>query len=379
MPLNSSSLPVAFFLPSFRGGGAERVTINLANGLAVLGLRVIIIVLNSDGPLGSFVSSKVEIVDLKVTRAYRSILPLAFFLRKTHLGVLFSILPHMSVAALLAKKLAISTTHIVVSEHNTLSKSLRNADSVRGRLLHLPMKFTYRWASVILAVSSGVADDLKNVLRLREPRIQVINNIVINHDFFKKANQVPEHPWFCPKQQPVIISVGRLTRAKNFTCLIDAFKIVNAKIPSKLIILGEGHQRDLLEDKITSLSLEHDVSLPGFIANPLPLIKHSDIFILSSLWEGLPTVLIEAIACGTRVISTDCMSGPREILENGKHGALVSVGDHKAIACAAITALQSSTSRTPPKSYVWDLFSASVIEKEYIRLINQIVDENKPA
>jgi glycosyltransferase involved in cell wall biosynthesis len=157
-----------------------------------------------------------------------------------------------------------------------------------------------------------------------------------------KASEPVSHPWFTPGQPPVILGVGRLTPQKDFPTLLRAFALVRRQRPARLVIVGEG--RTEAKEALLRLAIElgcpDDVSLPGFTHNPFCFMANASVFVLSSLHEGLPGVLIQALACGVPVVSTDCPSGPREILEGGRHGRLVALGDFAAMADAITEALE---------------------------------------
>jgi glycosyltransferase involved in cell wall biosynthesis len=193
-------------------------------------------------------------------------------------------------------------------------------------------------------VSQGAAEDLVR-LGLSSERIKVIYNPVVTPELFEKANQSVDHPWFEPSSPPVILGVGRLEKQKDFPTLIRSFAQVQQQRPARLMILGEGKERPYLEALVQELGLGENVALPGFVSNPYAYMARAAIFVLSSLFEGLPTVLIEAMAGGTKVVSTNCESGPAEILSNGQYGKLVAVGDIKGLAEAIISTLES-----PPDS-----------------------------
>jgi len=190
-----------------------------------------------------------------------------------------------------------------------------------------------------VAVSRGVADDLARLTGLPREKIQVIYNPVVTPELFVKAEEPLGHPWFAAGEPPVILGVGRLHEAKDFQTLIRAFALVRKKRVARLVILGEGEERPKLEALVRELGLEEEVALPGFVDNPFKYMKRAGVFVLSSQWEGFGNVLVEAMACGTPVVSTACPSGPEEILENGRWGRLVSVGDVDALAEAIILTL----------------------------------------
>jgi glycosyltransferase involved in cell wall biosynthesis len=204
------------------------------------------------------------------------------------------------------------------------------------------MRHCFPWADEIVAVSEGVADDFAAVTGLERSRIKTIYNPVISTTLVEKAKEPVDHPWFAPGQPPVILAIGRLTKQKNFPTLIRAFDSLRKKRPVHLMILGEGEERMALEGLIQQLGLDDSVSLPGFLDNPYAYLSRAGVFVLSSEWEGLPTVLIEALAVGVPVVSTDCKSGPREILDDGKYGQLVPVGDSATLAEAIGKALNQA-------------------------------------
>jgi glycosyltransferase involved in cell wall biosynthesis len=204
-------------------------------------------------------------------------------------------------------------------------------------------------------------------MRLPRERVEVVYNPVITPAMLAQARQQPDHPWFGAGQPPVILGVGRLTRQKDFPTLIRAFAEVRRRRPARLIILGEGEDRPELEALIGELGLADHVALPGFRDNAMAYLAGSALFVLSSAWEGLPTVLIEALAAGARVVSTDCPSGPREILQDGRLGVLVPVGDAPALARAMANALDGPASTVPPDALTPFTLDAAV--DNYLRLI----------
>jgi glycosyltransferase involved in cell wall biosynthesis len=207
-------------------------------------------------------------------------------------------------------------------------------------LLPLWARFFYRWADAVVAVSQGVADELVHYVRIPAEKVRVIYNPIVTPELFRKAEEPLEHPWFREGEPPVILGVGRLTKQKDFPTLIRAFALVRQQRPARLMILGEGEERPQLEALVKELGIAEDVSLPGFVQNPYPYMKKAAVFVLSSRWEGLPTVLIEAAALDVPVISTNCPSGPAEILAMYSD-QLVDVGDKDGMARAILKTLQS--------------------------------------
>jgi len=331
---------IALFLPSLRGGGAERVMVNLAWGFVERGLQVDLVLAKAEGPYLSQVPSKVRVVDLGARRMLHSLPGLIRYLRGEQPQAMLSALNHANIVAIWAKILSKVKTRLVVSEHNNLSQSTKNAPFMRAKLMPFLIRFFYPYADAVVAVSRGVAEDLIASTGLPPEKVKVIYNPVITPELFTKADEPLDHPWFGPGEPPVILGVGRLTKQKDFPTLIRAFAMVRKERPARLMILGEGEERPNLEALVRELGLEEDVALPGFVDNPYKYMKRAAMFVLSSRWEGLPTVLIEALALGTPVVSTDCPSGPREVLE-GHEELLVPVGDTNALACTILRLLEN--------------------------------------
>ena len=203
-------------------------------------------------------------------------------------------------------------------------------------------RWSYRWADRVVAVSEGVAEDVEKLFLVPRAKIVVIYNPIIGEGLEEKASKAVDHPWLDQDQFPVILGVGRLIGQKDFTTLLKSFFEVKKEITgAKLIILGEGNKRVNLEKEIEELGLTEDVDLPGYVDNPYSYMKKSSVFVLSSAWEGFGNVLVEAMAVGTTVVSTDCPSGPAEILNHGEFGLLVPVGDIQALAGAVVAAIKN--------------------------------------
>jgi len=331
---------IALFLPSLRGGGAERVMVNLARGFVERGLQLDLVLAKAEGPYLSQVPSEVRVVDLGARRVLYSLPRLMRYLRLEQPQAMLSALNHANIVAIWAKILSKVKTRLVVSEHTILSWSTKNAPFMRAKLMPFLIKFFYPYADAVVAVSRGVAEDLIASTGLPPEQVKVIYNPVITPELFTKADEPLDHPWFRPGKPPVILGAGRLTKEMDFPTLIRAFAMVRKERPARLMILGEGEERPNLEALVRELGLEEDVALPGFVDNPYKYMKRAAMFVLSSRWEGLPTVLIEALALGTPVVSTDCPSGPREVLE-GHEELLVPVGDTNALACTILRLLEN--------------------------------------
>ncbi|MCS6831793.1 MAG: glycosyltransferase [bacterium] len=342
---------IAFFLPSLAGGGAQRVFLHLAGGFAERGYEVHLVLARAEGPYLPQVPPCVRMVDLGASRVLTSLPALSRYLRDERPYALLSALDHANAVAACARRLARSSTRVIVTVHSTPSRVVAHARTVRAKLLPFWTRFFYRWADAVVAVSQGVADELVHYVRIPAEKVKVIYNPIVTPELFQKAAEPLEHPWFQEGQPPVILGVGRLTKPKDFPTLIRAFALVRQQRPARLMILGEGEERPELERLIRELGLEEDVALPGFVQNPYPYMKHAAVFVLSSRWEGLPTVLVEALALGAPVVSTNCPSGAAEILDNGRLGILVEVGDCASLARAIDKSLDCPRRLTMAQDY----------------------------
>ena len=340
---------LALFIPNLGGGGAERVFVNLAGAFAARNVNFDFVVgnLNARAYLDQ-VPSKVNLVNLDVSRIALSLPPLVKYLRREKPAVLLATNIHANCLAVIAGRVARCGTRVVVREVSTLSPSLAELKPLKRIVMSGFVRYCYPRAHKVIAVSSGAADDLVNKIGMPREKVTVLYSPIITADLLEKARQPTDHQWFAPNQPPVILSVGRLTQPKQQETLIKAFAIVRQQLPARLLLLGEGGKRVELESLITKLGLAEHVSLPGFVKNPFAFMARARVFVLSSAWEGLPGALIQALACGCPVISTDCPNGPREILRDGRLGRLVPTGDWKALARSIIEQLQGE--RQPPAS-----------------------------
>jgi glycosyltransferase involved in cell wall biosynthesis len=338
---------VAMFLPNLCGGGAERVATHLANGLTRRRFGVEMVLSEAKGPFLADLAPEVRVVDLHARHAMTSIWPLCRYLRKAKPDVLFSHLDYVNVAALLARRLAHVRTCVIPVVHITHSQARQHSRSSREPILRAAIKWLYPTADQIVAVSRGAADDMIRVTGVPAALVRVIYNPVITPVIEALAAEPVDHPWFAPGQVPVILGIGRLARQKEFATLIRAFAVLRKDRDCRLMILGDGEDRDALERLVKELGVAENVALPGHVKNPFSYLARCALFGLSSAWEALPTVVIEALSLGVRVVSTDCPSGPREILQGGQFGALVPVGDVEALARAMSEALGKPRPEVP--------------------------------
>ncbi len=359
---------MALFVPSLRAGGAERVAVNLAAGFAALGQATDIVAANGQGEFAGRLPKGVRLMDLNASRVLLSLPALMAYLRRERPVALIAFMDHAGILALWARRLSGSSARIICTVHNNLTQATGNAPTLGNRVLPSLLRSFYPSADAVVAVSHGVAQDLSEVTGFPLHRISVIYNPVITTEFMEAVTHPPSYPWLTDSGPPVVLGVGRLTRAKDFGSLIRAFAVVRQQRPVRLLILGEGEERPTLEALVKELGLQSDVALPGFVAAAHACMTKARVFVLSSLWEGLPTVLIEALAAGTRVVATDCPNGPREILRGGELGRLVPPGDVKALAEGILAELTGSTPRVPLIKL--SEFTQQVASEAYLRLVH---------
>lgn len=357
---------VAIFISSMEGGGAQRAMMNLTCELAARGYCVDLILARSGGPYLADVPASVRVVELNCKRLLTSLFPLVRYLRSERPFAMLSCLDYVNIIALWARRLAGVSTRLVVNEQNTLSRAAVGASKWRNRFTPFLARHFYPWADSIVAVSEDVRTDLLEVLKIAPQRVKVIYNSVVRREIVVKSQAPIEHPWFQAKELPVLVAVGRLYQQKDYPTLIRAFARLRKFRKARLVILGEGAQREEIERMIVAFELVEDVQLMGFVENPFPYMSRASLFVLSSQWEGLPLVLIEALCCGVPVVATDCPSGPREILHKPTFGRLVPVGDVEALSKAMIEALSEKQISPPEQS--WQPFEISSITDHYVDL-----------
>ena len=357
---------LAILTSTLGGGGAQRSMIKLAGGIAERGYGIDLVLGNADGHYASEVHPAVRIVDLRARKMVLSIPSLAGYLRDERPRAVLSSLNHVNIVGLWARRLSRVSTRMVVSERNTLSQA-RHGSWWRRRLRpHLIGRF-YRWADAIVAVSGGVAEDLTTTTGLPFDRISVIPNPIITPSVRRMVEEAPDHPWLADGEPPVVLALGRLVQQKDFAALIEAFAGARGTTGARLLILGEGPERPNLESIARARGVGADVDLPGWVDNPYPYLRRAALFALSSRWEGLPGVLIEALYCGPPVVATDCPSGPREILQEGRYGRLVPVGDVDAFARAIEQGLAGEIAPPPPDS--WYPYEQEAVVTRYLDLL----------
>lgn len=372
MRLNSVDQRLAFVLPDLRGGGAERITIVLGQYFRDLGHPVDYVLVQARGELLDLVPDGSRVIDLKATRLRDAIGPLARYLREVQpVGMQVSLWP-LTAYSVIARLRSGATSRLVLSDHNTLSKSYAG----RGRLHRLylagTIRASYPFANACIAVSGGVASDLAAISGLPVDRWKVVYNPIAAPPATRPAPPSLSGIWGS-REGKRLLAVGSFKAQKNFPLLVRAFARVSRTRSATLAIVGEGPLRSEIERTIVEEGVCDSVILPGFTKEPWPFYESADLYVMSSDNEGFPMVLVEALHYGLPVVSTDCPSGPREILEE-PFGRLVPCGDVEALAAAVEFMLDNppdpSFARAKAKEYAVDR-----IAETYLRLMLGVADE----
>jgi len=360
-------MKISIFLPNFGGGGAEKVMINLGKAFSAKGCSCEFVVADSAGPLKKLLD--LNVVNLKSGRIRYSIIALAKYLIEKKPDVLVAAHERANVCALIARQIARAKTKVVVTCHIDYSYTDRNNKSMNFKITKLLARHYYPKALRVVTVSEGAKQEIVKVLGLNPEFIKVIYNPVISNDLFLKSNEKIDDPWMNNSELPIIVAIGSLTQHKDHSTLISAFAEFRKKVESRLVILGEGPLRADLEQKIKALNIVDYVYMPGFVINPYAYLKKARCFALSSIWEALPTVLIEALALGVPIVSTYCAHGPTEILNNGEYGYLVPPQNVELMKNAMINAFANP--RPGPTDDHMMKFGLNYSADRYLELFNE--------
>lgn len=336
---------LAVFLATSGHSGVDRLAKNLIPALARRGYRIDLLKVRDHGPNLPEVPEGVRVIDLGTSHVYPSLLPLVRYLRRERPRSMLCDKDRVNHTALLARALSRSPTYLALRMGTTVSIDLAGRRPLQRGLTRLSIGKLYRYADNVIVVSKGVADDMAAYTGLPRDRITVVPSTIVPERLFHEALPRPDHPWFAEGQPPVILGIGELSWRKDFATLIRAFARLRPEFPSRLMILGRGRQREQLLALAGELGIADDLALPGFVDNPFHYLAHSRLFGFTSKWEGLPFALIEALAVGVPVVATDCPSGPREVLEEGRYGPLVPIGDDEALAGAMLATLKNPLPR----------------------------------
>jgi len=361
---------VAIYMHSLYNGGVERVMFDLMRGFLDRGVGVdLVLDLLIYSPFEKILPAGVEMVKLEAHSPLQRIAKLRDYLHRARPDAVLSATHFANETACIARALAKVPTRLILSEHTTLSSDIANSSrySVRSMVIRWTTRRIYPMADAIVAVSNGVADDMCKVSGLKREKVLTIYNPIDAGRLFASAAEPLDDPWFVEGAPPVILAIGRLETQKNFPNLLRAFAGVRAGREARLLILGEGSERERLTGMVAEMGLTVDVSMPGFVANPAAYMARAAVFAMSSNWEGMPVAQMEALTLGTPVVSTDCPSGPAEILADGAYGEMVPMDDSAALAGAIERVLDGARKVIPAEALA--RFDADAITERYLGLM----------
>ncbi len=345
---------IVFYTRQLHNGGVDRVVFNLAEEFLRDGVKPTILV-DLDNPFSPFrplIPEGVDYVVLNARDPLSRLFKLRAYLRRTRPdAVMCTSFGFPNLYAVAVRSIAGFRFHLMLTEHCFPSVDVAGPKPWQARYWFFPLaRYLYPFADSIVAVSRGTADDLARVIRIPPHKVASIYNPIVSEALIDQSREAVDHPWFSEPEVPVVIAVGRLEPQKNFSLLIRAFRAVRNKTRCRLLILGDGSERDMLTALVAELGLEDDVAMPGFAPNPHAYVAKANLLVLSSDFESLANVVIEAMAVGTPVIATDCPSGPAEALGGGRFGTLVPVGDEAGMRDAMLAVLDH---RPPPVAQSW--------------------------
>ncbi len=337
---------LAFFAHDLRGGGAERAMVRLVNAMARRDIPIDLVLVKTEGAFLQELDPRVRLVSLSGRRTATSFIGLKRYLNDSRPVALISAMTHINISSVVARMLSKHKPKLILVEHNQFD---RNFALKKGlvRLAYKAVPYLYRQADVVAGVSEGVRASIADVIGLPPNQLSVLYNPVITPELAEQSLEKPNHIWLQNRDRPVLLAVGRLSKSKNYPLLLDAFSLLLQNVAARLIILGEGELRDTLVAHAKALGIIDSVDFAGFQQNPFSYMSSCDVFVMSSDWEGHPTVMLEAMACGAPIVSTDCRSGPSEILAGGKFGRLVPTGDARALAIALEATIAAPGSAQP--------------------------------
>jgi len=360
---------IAIFVKHLSVGGVQKIMVRLANEFADRGHRVDLVVAKGTGPLARDVAPDVRIVPLESHRMWWALVYLMRYLRRFRPDAVLAAGWQVNVIATWTKLLRLASFRLILSVRSNITQQARNSNVWYAPLNPWAVKTFYPLADAVVAVSGGILDDLSTISSAAAEKGRVVYNPVVDQNLMAKSRADVSHPWFGQEDAvPILLGVGRFGPQKNFSLLLRAFAEVCRDREVRLVMLGDGEERDQLEELTRKMDVQDRVDFVGFAENPYKYMARASLLVMSSRFEGLPSVLVEALACGCPVVSTDCPSGPREILEDGEWGRLVPVGDEKALANAITESLDEEHDPERLRARAED-FSVEKAVNDYLEVI----------
>jgi glycosyltransferase involved in cell wall biosynthesis len=366
---------VTFFLPNLHGGGAQQVFCNLSRAFARRGYAVDLLVTWDQGQLSGAVPDGVRTISLSppsvpVVGSAAGIPRMVTYLSEAQPSVLYSAMTYANISAVVAARLADSETSTVLTEHTMPEQ---NEASLKGRAVNRLAGALYPSADAVVAVSESVARGVSARFGLDAEDVSVVHNPILTANLDDKAAASLERDWVPADATDVLVSVGRLAEVKDFPTLLRSLALLVDEYDrdAALVLFGKGPQRERLAQSAAELGVDERVSMPGYVDNPFKYLRRASVFVSSSRFEGLPTAIVEALACGCPVVATDCPGGSREVLADGRYGSLVPVGDHGALARAVDETLSSPPPTETLRGRAEDFETETVVD-DHLRLLRSV-------
>ena len=372
MSAKNKGMRIAVILPSLAGGGMERMRLHLIDEWMREGIKIDLVVSVCTGDLRGQVPAGVEVFEVAARHPMYFPIGLASYLKKRQPTHILAAGPDVNAITLLVAGVLARKTPVTVSFHNHISSELQFASgisAIKGQATVCALRYLIKDCTRVVAISHGVAEDLRKHFPSERTKITVIYNPVVTRHFRDGLRAVPDTdidldgiPW--------LIYVGRLTHSKGIDVLITAFGEVSRKSNAHLVVMGSGPYKSVLKEIKEKNGFGHRIHVYDYQKNPLPYIRGASVLVLPSRHEGLANVIIEALACGTQVVATDCPAGPSEILEGGKFGQLVPVGDSSALSDAILRSLNQEFWVDPEKLQQRGLsFSSKRAANQYLSVL----------
>lgn len=357
---------LAVLMAEIGSGGMGKMRVHLMNAIAEAGYNVDLLLGKRKGAHELVLDPRIRVFDLGTTNALFGVPKLARYLRRNRPRVLLTQRIRVTVLAHRARALARVRTRIFTTGETHESTSVKAYPEAEQKKRLARIRKYFARNDGMIATSMGVAADHAELMGWPVEAITVAPNPVLQPEIRTLAREPVEHPWFQSGQLPVILGIGRLQEPKDFPTLIRAFALFRQRHAARLVILGEGHLREELQDLARDTGITDDFDMPGFVSNVYAYLARSRMFVMSSAWEGLGGVLLEAMAVGTPVVSTDCPSGPGEILEEGRFGPLVPCRDPAALAEGMARCWETPVDADTLRRSAFDRYSVERSAEAYI-------------
>jgi glycosyltransferase involved in cell wall biosynthesis len=364
---------LAIVVKDLTGGGAARAMVKLANGLVVRH-RVDMVLVKATGPYLDELSPLVRVVDLNARRTITAIPAMIRYLRGQQPQAVLSALRHINVMSIVSRALSLARCCLIVTERNMVALSAASTPRRRDRLFFFLIPLLYRMADGVVAIARDIHDELLGRFRLPAHKLHLIYNPIVSEEMIERAAELVDEQWF-HDDAPTVLAVGRLFEHKNHSVLLRAFASAAEEDSARLLILGEGPERARLEALALELGIEHRLDMPGFVPNVYKFMSRSDLLVHTSRWEGLPGVLIEALACEVPIVAVDSPGGVSEVLEAGRYGRLVPSDDFDALVGAIREGLHGKI--PSPSRTAWIRFEQGAVVAEYEALLRECGGDQK--